>query len=318
MQLAALGNALGGATGVATDAVGDQLSQAPTGAAPLSQGNFWARGFGQFGSVDNNGGALGADYSTGGGAIGADLIRTPDHLLGLAAGGGHSSVSLNTNAETGSVSFVQFGVYGAQALGSGFALDGAGAYAHDYYDVTRGIFLPGTSRSATSSHGGNDEVLDVGLSRPFAAEGWQVTPRVGLSYYHIDQAAFTESGAGSLDLAVNPGALDALFSRIGFAIAQPMTFGGGDLLPELRAAWLHNFLDNAGAFNASFIGTGAGSFNQVGAAVGRDAADLGAGVSFAISQTSLPGHMTGFVQYDATVASHATANAVAAGLRLNW
>jgi outer membrane autotransporter protein len=197
-------------------------------------------------------------------------------------------------------------------------MDGALAYAHDFYDVTRGIALPGTSRTATSNHGGNDVALDVGFSRPLPVDNWQITPRVGLSYFHIDQASFTESGAGSLDLAVSPAALNALYSRVGVAIAQPMVLGDTSILPEFRAAWLHNFLDTQGQFAASFLSAGTASFGQVGAAVGRDAGDLGVGVSFAIPQTIFPGRMLGFVQYDATLAAHETANAIAAGLRLTW
>lgn len=308
-QLAAIGNAISD----------PQLATAEdAGPTPAAPGVLWARGFGQFASIGNNGGGLGADFSTGGGAVGADLIHTPTSLLGLAVGGGQSSVSLNTNPENGTVSFVQFGVYGAQALDYGAAMDGALAYAHDFYDVTRGIVLPGTSRTATSSHGGNDVALDIGLSRPIAVDSWQITPRVGLSYFHIDQASFTERGADSLDLAVKPAALNALYSRVGVAIGQPMVLGDTSILPEFRAAWLHNFLDTQGQFGASFLGAGSASLGQVGAAVGREAGDLGVGVSVAIAQTDFPGQMSGFIQYDATLAAHETANAIAAGLRLKW
>jgi outer membrane autotransporter protein len=156
--------------------------------------------------------------------------------------------------ENGTISFVQLGAYGAHALGLGFSLDGAGILAHDFYGVSRSIVLPGMPRAATSSHGGNDAALDVGLSRPYLASEWQVTPRAGLSYFHIGQTAFSESGAGGLDLAVAPSALNAMFSRVGVTIARPMAEGDTALLPEIRVAWLHNFLDTAGRFNANFIG----------------------------------------------------------------
>jgi autotransporter-associated beta strand protein len=304
----------GGAIG---DPVGIAASQSV--AAPVNSGNVWARGFGQFGSIDTSrGGSLGSSYSTGGGAIGADLVSDREHLFGFAVSGGQSSLALDTNPENGTISFVQLGVYGAHALSWGFALEGAAAYAHDYYDVDRGIYLPGTSRVASSSHGGNDAAVDIGLSRPYLASGWQVTPRIGLSYYHIGQSAFSESGAGSLDLAVAPGDLNALYSRVGLAIADPFELDEIGLLPEIRVAWLHNFLDNASEYNASFTGTGAASFGEVGPKIGRDAADVGAGVSFAITQTAIPGQMSGFLRYQATLTSHEFANAVAAGMRLKW
>jgi outer membrane autotransporter protein len=147
-----------------------------------------------------------------------------------------------------------------------------------------------------------------------------VTPRFGLSYYHIGQSNFSESGAGSLDLAVSPNALDALFSRLSIAIARPMVFEGVEVVPELRAAWFHNFMDQQGQFDAAFIGSGTGSpsFTETGVPVGPDGGDLGVGVNFAIAQTMLPARMAGFLQYDATLASHEVASTVAAGLRVKW
>lgn len=308
---------------VINDPVGLAASQMPAAPAPVRSwvpgaGNLWARGFGQFGSISNGGGALGAGYTTGGGAIGADLIHTRQSLFGIAAGGGQSNVSLNTNPETGTISFIQFGAYGAQAIGEGFVADGAAIFSHDFYDVSRGIVLPGTSRVATSSHGGNDAVLDVGLSHPYIAAGWQVTPRAGLSYYHIGQSSFSESGASSLDLAVDPNALNALFSRIGIAFAKPLTIDGTRIVPEFRGAWLHNFLTLQSTYNATFIGTNAASFTQSGVPIGRDAGDIGVGLGVVLPQEAFPGEMTGFFQYDATLAAHETANSVAAGVRYKW
>ncbi len=312
-QVAALGNAISSDTQTA------QIAGPAAGAAAGLPANVWARGFGQFGNISDNSGALGVDYSTGGGAIGAELVRTPATLLGVAASGGQSSVSLNANAETGTISFVQLGAYGAQALGYGVALDGAAIYAHDFYDVSRGIVVPGLlSRSASSSYGGDDAVVDLGLSKPLFYNAWLITPRVGFTYFHIGQSDFSESGANSLDLAVNPNALDALRSKIGVSISEPMMLGATEVVPELRAAWTHDFLDENGAFAAAFTGAPTASFNEIGSPVGRNAADIGAGLSFAISQTAFPGQLTGFVQYDGAFSSHQTNNAVAADLKFDW
>ncbi len=308
-QMAALGNAISDNTQSAAD------PGRPTAALP---GNVWARGFGQFGNLDSNNGALGAAYSTGGGAVGAELLRTRENLFGVAVSGGQSSVSTNTLPESGTISFVQLGAYGAQALDYGAALDGAVVYAHDFYNVSRGIVLPGLSRAATSHFDGDDAVVDLGISRAFQYEAWKITPRIGFSYFHIGQSAFSESGADSLNLTVNPASLDALRSRMGAVVSEPMQLGEARLQPELRAAWTHDFLNDRGAFNAAFAGAPGVSFSQIGAPTGRDAAELGAGLSFAIAQTSLPANLSAFVQYDATIAKHQTDHAVAAGLKLTW
>ena len=239
-------------------------------------------------------------------------------LLGIAVSGGQSSLSTKSLTENGTISFVQLGVYGAQAFNYGIAADGAMIYAHDFYDVSRGIVLPGTSRTASSNHGGDDVVLDFGVSRPMQHEGWQITPRAGLSYFRIGESDFSETGASSLDLTVNPKALDALRSRVGVSVSKPMMFGATRILPELRAAWTHDFLDDRGGFSAVFAGAPAVSFQQIGATTGRDAAEFGAGVSVALSQSMVPGELSTFLQYDATLAAHQTNNVFAAGLRLTW
>ncbi|HZT86446.1 MAG TPA: autotransporter domain-containing protein, partial [Stellaceae bacterium] len=313
MQLAAIGSAF--------DDPQYAYGAAP-GAAPAWGGGagprIWARGYGQFGGIDSNSGALGVNYSTGGGAVGADLVRTPEALLGVAVSAGQSSVGLKTNPENATIDFVEFGAYGARSVGYGAAIDAAAIYAHNDYGVTRGIVLPGFSRTASSRHSGDDEVVDIGLSRPLYYNGWQITPRAGLSYFHIGQGNAAESGAGGIDLAVAPGDFNSLRTRLGATASLPMQWAGGALTPELRAAWTHEFIDDRGNASETFIGSGAPTFLQIGAPVGRDAADLGLGLSLAVEQHALPGSLVAFLTYDATISAHQTANAVAAGLRYTW
>ena len=76
---------------------------------------------------------------------------------------------------------MQLGAYGVQALSYGVALDGAAIYAHDFYDVSRGIAFPGLSRTATSSYGGDDAVVDLGLSRPWSYNSWQIRYRAAIT-----------------------------------------------------------------------------------------------------------------------------------------
>jgi autotransporter-associated beta strand protein len=313
LKFAQLGNALSAHDQQIMSDVNSYASP-PSGAV----GGFWARGFGQFGTLDGNSGALGSSYATGGGIIGADVISNPHAVLGLAASGGQSSVSLSTNPETGTISFFQGGLYGARELDNGLVFDGTAIYAHDIYDVSRGIVLPGVSRSASSTHGGDDEVGELGVGRTFFYDDLRVLPRAEVSYYHIGQSGFSETGASSLDLSVSPADLDALYSRVGVTLVKPIVLGSTALVPELRVAWLHNFLKNYGQFDATFAGAPTASFTQFGAPMGRDAADLGAGLSFGIAHMSFGGELSGFVQYEAWLAAHELANAVGAGVRLNW
>ncbi len=178
--------------------------------------------------------------------------------------------------------------------------------------------MPGVSRTATSTHGGDDEVAAVGVSRTFFYDDFRVLPRAELSYFHIGQSGFSETGASSLDLSVTPADLNALYSRVGVTVVKPLMLGDTAIVPELRVAWLHNFLDDYGQFNAAFAGAPTASFTQLGAPMGTDAAEIGAGVSFGIAHTSFGGELSGFVQYEAWLAAHEIANAVGAGVRMTW
>jgi hypothetical protein len=63
---------------------------------------------------------------------------------------------------------------------------------------------------------------------------------------------------------------------------------------------------------------GSPSFTQTGAPVGVDGVDIGVGVSFSLGQTMFPVQASGFLQYDATLASHETLNTFAGGVRVKW
>jgi outer membrane autotransporter protein len=286
------------------------------GPIPPSRPALWILGFGQFGGIGNGGGALGVNYSTGGAAAGVDLIRTPETVLGIAVSGGQTGASLRPEFAT--VSFAQFGAYGSRVLGTGAVLDGALIYAHDFDDVARNIVLTSLSRTATSHPGDDDILLDAGISRPFEVAALRITPRAGLSYFHADASSFSESGAGSLDLNVEPNAFDALRSRVEIAAARALPFDIPSAVIELRAAWTHDFLDDRGAFAATFAGAPTVGFTQIGAAPGRDTANLGGALSVVIAENSAVGRLTGFVRYNVSFSAHQVIHAGAAGLTLVW
>jgi outer membrane autotransporter protein len=101
-------------------------------------------------------------------------------------------------------------------------------------------------------------------------------------------------------------------------VSQPFVLAGSRVQPELRAAWTHEFVDDRGTIIDALAGAPTVNFTQIGAPIGRDAANLGAGLSVAITQTAFPGQLSAFVEYDATVSQHQTDNAFAGGLKLTW
>ncbi len=78
LKFAQLGNAISAHDQQIMSDVNSYISP-PSGAV----GGFWARGFGQFGSLDGSAGALGSSYATGGGIVGADILSEPARRLRL-------------------------------------------------------------------------------------------------------------------------------------------------------------------------------------------------------------------------------------------
>jgi outer membrane autotransporter protein len=87
--------------------------------------------------------------------------------------------------------------------------------------------------------------------------------------------------------ALNVDALDAdsLRSLLGGRVSlSKVTSGGQLLIPQLRAAWLHEFLDTKQVSSARFGAFGGGTtFAVQGLDLGRDWAMLGGGLAWEIS-----------------------------------
>jgi outer membrane autotransporter protein len=92
------------------------------------------------------------------------------------------------------------------------------------------------------------------------------------------------------------------------------------LMPEVRAFWEHEFLDETGSFDARFTGApGAAAFAIEGAEVASDAAVLGAGLTVMLPETlRVPGNMSLFADYDARLGSGQTEHAASGGLMVRW
>jgi outer membrane autotransporter protein len=107
-----------------------------------------------------------------------------------------------------------------------------------------------------------------------------VTPLVTLQWIRQFQNAYTEEGAGALNMAVPSRTLDSIRSTLGVRALYPFEATGGTRMAlEGRAGWAHEFGDE-GVLSARFVGdpTGA-SFTVTGVHIPRDSAVLGVGLA---------------------------------------
>ena len=102
-----------------------------------------------------------------------------------------------------------------------------------------------------------------------------------LGFTRVNNPAYTETGAGALNLAVNGQARESVKSYLGVRTVHQLDSGGAGLQLTARALWSHEFgnADTALA-SAQFAGApAAGAFQTSGVALKRDGAVLGLGLS---------------------------------------
>jgi subtilase-type serine protease len=99
-------------------------------------------------------------------------------------------------------------------------------------------------------------------------------------YARLSEDGFTETGAGSINLIVEPRTTDWLGSDLGVRLTT--SFGGdrSALVPELILAWNHDFGLDDGAIEAAFEGDPSTKFTIDGQNIKRDGAALGVGLGY--------------------------------------
>ena len=107
-------------------------------------------------------------------------------------------------------------------------------------------------------------------------ERWTIGPLGSLAYTRLDRGDFTETGAGSVSLALGHEVTESLLTVLGAEITgQLSTSGGREVQPRLVVGWQHEFLDRRGDFTARFAGAAGGPFTVRGFTMDRDRALVG-------------------------------------------
>jgi fibronectin-binding autotransporter adhesin len=300
------------------DGLGDydtQLAQAapkPTSTGPLS---VWTRAYGVFANAGNSGGNAGFGQTTAGAIVGVDYQLSDQLLVGAAANYAHTTVDFNDAVGNLKVNSYQGTLYGRYEVGPWY-VNGTGGVAWNNYSNVRNVALNGTS--ATGDYDGQSYTAygETGYKlAPAMAYGMALKPFVGVGYTHIHTDRYTESGAGAANLTVSTVDNNSLQSSLGLRASTTLSVGDGTsvLVPEVRVAWQHEFLDTSQTVNAAFAIAPTGTFTQTGAKFSRDIGVFGAGVMHQMSASTKL-----FLDYDAKVQGNYTAHAISAGLRLKF
>jgi outer membrane autotransporter protein len=223
--------------------------------APGAEGSAWVRPFGGFASQGTVDGVTGYDAGGGGIAFGMDARVSPDALLGGVLAFSHTSIS-GADAQVPNdldVDTYQLGLYGSYGLAPGLDLNVQLDAGYNQNSENRTISFMGTSTSADyggwTGHGGIGLVKQFAMSPRFA-----ISPSARVDYAQVESEAYTESGAGALDLTVESQTYRELMLTTGLKANYRID---DHLYLSATAAAGYNTLDNQTQIIASYAGGGA-------------------------------------------------------------
>lgn len=310
-------NTVGGTSGGSSRVALAEACDVACDTANPGQWGAWGGALGGFGVVGGTANAGTLTYNLGGFAAGIDRKVTPDLLVGVTAGFTSGSQWVGGFSGRGTSDTFQAGLYASYAKGPVY-VDGLAAYAYSDNRMTRQIAIPGlAARTANGWTGANLFFGQVETGYRFDIDGRAaayVTPFARLQGATATQAAFTENGAGSLNLSVASQTTNSLRSVLGAQLGGAMDLGWRERLAvQFKLGWGHEYADTGRPVTASFVGAPALPFTTYGAAPQRDIVVLGLSANTAIADAT-----SVYFRYEGDISSQDSNHALTAGFRMTW
>ena len=309
-------NTVGGTSGGSNRVALAEACDVACDTTASGQWGAWGGALGGFGVVGGTANAGTLTYSLGGFAAGIDRRVKDDLLVGVTAGFTRGTQWVGGFSGRGISDTFQAGLYASYAKDAVY-VDGLAAYAYSDNQMQRQITLPGLSRIANGRTGANLFFGQVEAGYRFEIGGRAdayVTPFARLQAATATQAAFTESGAGSLDLSVASQSTNSLRSVLGAQLGGAMDLGWREKLAmQVKLGWGHEYADTGRPVTASFVGAPALPFTTYGAAPQRDSVVLGLSATTAIADAT-----SVYFRYEGNISNQDSNQALTAGFRMTW
>jgi outer membrane autotransporter protein len=252
----------------------DRASGISTGESGPAWG-VWGQAFGGHASQDERDQVDGYSANFGG------LLLGVDHSINdtWRAGGvfSYSNAAINNTGDTaGDTTRVNsYGLMGyASYTAPRWYTNLSAGIVQQRYDTNRAVNLTGFSGDASGSFSGTQYVARAEAGYPLAVGAATITPVASLTYSYLHQNAYTETGGDGAALSVGAAHMTSVDSDLGVKIERELSTSYGELIPELRLAWRHEYDNTRTQTTASFAAdpTGQTSFTSLGASPVEDEA----------------------------------------------
>ena len=208
----------------------------------------------------------GYDLDEIGFTVGMDYVFSEKFVAGLAVS--YSDTDLDFNNNTGNSDFEKISVltYVNYNVNDRFSIDGYLAWSSIDYELRRKIsysaadpfFIPNLGgvdvNTSTSADAEANKVLaGLNLVYTLSYNALEISPLLRLDYSGTFIDSYTESGGSGLALQVESQNIQSFKSNIGFNTSYAVSVPWGVVLPNVRASYVHEFLDQRRTIHASYI-----------------------------------------------------------------
>ena len=223
---------------------------------------------------------------TAGGAGGADYHIGRNIRFGFAFGYTHTDITQPGSASRGQMDAANYGSYATWKFAQGY-VEAIFNMAEQSFSDQRAINFGQLDRFAASQHDGRGGSGYLGTGYDFKFASLRLRPNAAMEYGRFHQQAFTESGAGSLDLALDDHTDTSLQSRVGLRADYDFTLVAVKVTPRATVAWGHQFNTDPRTLQAGFAQGGTAPFSVQGPPGTADGASTSAGFSAAFLGVNL-------------------------------
>ena len=239
-------NTLGKQSGVSTgDAANDAV--------------VWAQVFTSNATQDRVGAIDGYDADNQGFVVGWEATGKSGSTLGLSL----SYSDTDVDGKSAAASHTDTTATQASLYGNNGSIDWMMGYASADNDTKRTINFGGLNRTATGNYGSDIIMAKAGNSfDSIEAGGFTLTPKADLSWTHISNAGYTETGANDLNLIVGSSSNDVVTARAGAEFAQRIENNGSVTIPRVSVMAGYDLVNDRAETTSTFTGGGSAFTTQ--------------------------------------------------------
>ena len=263
--------------GTATDySITEKFNKSKFNCDKLKYG-VWAQAFGTSAKQDNNGNFNGYNALTTGLSFGADTKVSHSTSIGAALSIANSKIKSSDDLKTTKIGSYQANIYSGTILGKYF-IDGVAGVNFNRYDSDRSVPVVGVE--AKANYGGEtySAKIKTGFIERFG-NNIELIPEVSAIYArnHIDN--YTETGAGTLGLAVQNHDANFLEGAIGVGLGyNSIEYKDAKIYPKIKLTYGYDFIGNRQTATSNFIGQSV-SFDSQSSTINRESIKVDAGIN---------------------------------------